>query len=68
MRKTKNEVVQQAKATAFNAIRKIYHPKYDKYRNNDWEEYNYAEQRDEKVRDIMDKLEKELIRIKEKYK
>ena len=56
---TPEQVKQQKKATALNEIRKIYHPLYDGYRNNSWSE-SYVEQRDEKVRRIIEELEKEL--------
>ena len=56
---TPEEVILQKKATALNAIMKIYHPKFDGYSNNSWSD-SYAEQRDEMVKRIIEKLEQEL--------
>jgi hypothetical protein len=59
----------QKKATALNAIRKIYSPhNYNNgegLRSNAWDE-SWAEQRDEQVKNIIDQLEKELFELKQK--
>ena len=64
---TNAEVRTQAKATALNEIRKIYHPKY-----NGFEQYrdsgSYPEQRDYMVRQILSGLERELEKLKLKSK
>jgi hypothetical protein len=61
---TKEEVILQKKATALNAIRKIYNShNYDKgigLRSNMWDE-SWTEQRDRQVKQIIDQLEKELL-------
>jgi len=60
---TKTERKQQAKGDAFNAIKKIYHPKaefhYDKYDG----ESSYAEQREQAVMGIMNIYFKEIEKI-----
>lgn len=65
---TKEEIKQQKKATALNAIRKIYHiksiTKMIDNASNSVEDYSYSEQRDSMVRDIIEKLEKELKELK----
>lgn len=67
----KVEVILQKKATALNAIRKIYNPhNYDIGKGLSsylWDE-SCAEQRDEKVKYIIDTLEKELKNIKQNGK
>ena len=56
---TTTEVRRQAKLTTINQIREIYHPDYKGLHSNHWDD-SYAEQRDYKVRSIIEKLEKEL--------
>lgn len=64
---TKQELKLQIKATALNEIRKIYnHHNYDVgkgLRSNRWDE-SWAEQRDEKVKEIIEKMEKDLKELK----
>ena len=66
---TTEQLKLQKKATALNAIRKIYNPhNYDNgkgLRNDRWDE-SWAEQRDDQVKNIMDQLEKELLELKQK--
>lgn len=68
---TVQEVRQQKKAEALNRIRKIYYPK--NYENgfgcstSIYNEESRAEQRDEKVRRIINDLEKDLESLR-KYK
>lgn len=64
---TKSELIQQTKATALNAIRKICHPNYNGIHGNYWDD-TPAEQRDYKIRSIIDQLEKDLTAIRHKYK
>lgn len=60
---SKEKVIQQTKATALNAIRKIYHPKYKGLNSFDINE-SYADQRDYMVKSIIEKLEEDLIKLK----
>lgn len=66
---TKEQVIQQKKNEALNKIMNIYHPKYStfKYSNNYYDE-SYAEQRDYRIREIIETLEKDLIEVKNKFK
>ncbi len=68
---TTEQVILQKKATALNAIRKIYDPfnlKSGKLmRHNRWDE-SYPEQRDEQVNRIIQQLEKDLFELKQKQK
>jgi len=59
---TKEEVIQQTKATALNAIRKIYNPKY-KFPYDEWSEESGAEQREGQIRRIIEQLEIDLKRL-----
>lgn len=65
---TLQEQRQQLKATALNAIIKIYHPlnvgNKHFYSGCSWEEESWAEQRDRKVSDIMERLQKDLNKLK----
>lgn len=64
----KAEIKQQIKSTALNAIRKIYHPKYDfpySYAYyEDESEVSCAEQRECEVRKVIEKLEEDLKKFK----
>ena len=62
---TKEQVKLQLKATALNAIRKIYNPHY-KFPYNQWGDESGAEQREAQVRWIIYQLEKDLKNLKEK--
>lgn len=66
---TTEQVILQKKATALNAIRKIYDPFNLKsgnlMRQNRWDE-SYPEQRDEQVNKIIQQMEKELLELKQK--
>lgn len=68
---TENQVKQQLKATALNAIRKMYNPyNYENgngLRSNRWDE-GWAEQRNTEVKRIIEKLEENLEKVKLKYK
>lgn len=61
---TVQEVRQQKKNEALNRIRKIYYPKnYEKgfgVSSSIFDDESWAEQRDEKVRQIISELEKDL--------
>jgi len=67
---TKEEVKLQTKATALNAIRKIYNPHYKfPYSSfsgyGDWDDHeSLAEQREKEIRRIIEQLEIDLKRIK----
>lgn len=63
---TNQEIKSQKKATALNSIRKIYHPLTKNNYSNYPDDGSYAEQRDSMVREIMEKLEKELKELKNK--
>jgi hypothetical protein len=65
---TTEKLKQQYKATALNAIRKIYHPLNKGQYSNYPDDGSYAEQRDSMIREIMEKLEKELKALKSKEK
>ena len=60
---TKTQRRQQVKGNAFNDIKKIYHPKakfhYDEYDRDS----SYSEQREQAVRNIMEKYFSELNEI-----
>jgi len=64
---TKEQVIAQHKATALNAIRKLYDPiNYQRgigLRKNSWDE-SYAEQRNDIVQRIIEDLEKKLNELK----
>ena len=60
---TKAEVKLQKKATALNAIRKIYHP-LTKNHYSQWTDESYAEQRDYWVCRLIEQLEKDLRDLK----
>jgi hypothetical protein len=66
---TKNEIKSQIKATALNAIYKIYNShNYDNgvgLQSHDWSE-SWCEQRDYKVKRIIEQLEKDLLKLKNK--
>jgi adenylate kinase len=65
---TREEVILHKKATALNAIRKIYNPHNLKsgklMSNNSWDE-SWVEQRDYMVKQIIEQLEKELLELKQ---
>lgn len=63
---TNQEIKSQKKATALNSIRKIYHPLTKNNYSSYPDDGSYAEQRDSMVREIMEKLEKELQQLKNK--
>lgn len=64
---TKQAVRQQIKATALNQIRQIYHPKY-KFPYQTYGDYeSFGEQREWKIRNIIEKMEKELVELEKKY-
>ena len=66
---TTQEVRQQIKATALNSIRKLYNKTNREngvgMRSNRWDD-SWAEQRDEEVICIIDKMEDELNKLKNK--
>lgn len=66
---TKKEIILQKKATALNAIRKIYNPhNYDSgvgLGSSNWDD-SWSEQRDDMVKEIIDNLEEELHQLKNK--
>jgi hypothetical protein len=66
---TTQEVRQQIKATALNSIRKLYNKQNREngvgVRSNHWDG-SWAEQRDEEVICIIDKMEDELNKLKNK--
>lgn len=67
--KTKEYLKLQVKATALNEIRKLYNPKTPIKKTNgyywdDIDRESFKEQRDSEVRDIVKKLEEDLIDIK----
>jgi len=62
---TNQQIKLQKKATALNAIIKIYHPLTNNPYNK-WSDYSFAEQRDTWVRGICENLEKELKELKSK--
>lgn len=62
---TPEQVKLQKKATALNAIRKIYNPKY-KFPYNEWSDESGAEQRESQIRWIIYELEKDLQKLKHK--
>lgn len=62
---------QQKKSEALNAIRQIYHPKYEfPYHSNFFEEDDgsFAEQREYRVRSIIEQLERDLTALKKAAK
>ena len=61
---TKEEIKLQKKATALNAIRKLYHPLYKSGYTYYDGEGSFGEQRDSDVQEIIKKLEKELEELK----
>jgi len=63
---TKQELIQYKKATALNAIRKLYHPK-TKHRYTYYDgEGSLMEQISFDAKEIIERLEKELDEIKKK--
>jgi hypothetical protein len=61
---TKEEVILQKKATALNAIRKLYHPLSEPI-DYCWQEgETSASRRDEEVLRVIRQLEKDLIKLK----
>ena len=56
---TKQQITQQKKNEALNAIRKLYHPLY-KMGGNIWDEESSKERRDSIVEDIITKLNEEI--------
>jgi hypothetical protein len=63
---TREEIILQKKATALNAIRKLYHP-LAKPLSCYWQEgETQAGRRDEEVERIIKQLEKELLELKQK--
>lgn len=66
MKMSKNQLLLHTKATALNKIRKICHPKYNGF--SQWpEDGSYGEQRSEMIIEIIEELEKNLIKIKKKF-
>lgn len=66
---TKNEERQYAKNTALNAIRKIHNPKYKGYSRSYFDsDESVQEERDSDVSYIIERLEKDLLTIKEKHR
>ncbi len=67
---TYEEQRQQIKNTALNAIAKIYHPLYKfPYREvygRDYESESYAEQREGRIRGIIEQMNKALDKLKVK--
>lgn len=61
---TQQEVKQQKKSTALNAIRKLYDPLYKHNYTYYPGEGTFSEQRDSEVEQIIKNLEKELSKIK----
>jgi len=57
------QVRQQKKNEALNSIRKIYNPKY-KFPYDQHDEDSASEQREQEIRYIIEKLEKELSSLK----
>lgn len=61
---TKEEAKQMKKSTALNAIRKLYHPKYELPKRSigfyHGEYESDAERRDEMIREIIEQLELDL--------
>jgi hypothetical protein len=62
---TPSQIKAQLKATALNAILKIYHP-LTKNHYFDWTDESFGEQRDSRVREICETLEKDLKALKTK--
>jgi hypothetical protein len=63
---TRKEIILQKKATALNAIRKLYHP-LAKPLSCCWQEgETQVGRRDEEVERIIKQLEKELLELKQK--
>lgn len=66
MKMSKNQLLLHTKATALNKIRKICHPKYNGF--SQWpEDGSYQEQKAEMITEIIEELEKNLIKIKKKF-
>lgn len=63
---TRNEIILQKKATALNAIRKLYHPLAKPLSCCYQEGETQAGRREETVEEIIKQLEKELLDIKQK--
>jgi len=64
---TKNEIIRQYKSEALNSIAKIYHPKYH-FRYEQWSEDSLAEQREDEIRSIIRKMNKNIEETKKKFK
>lgn len=64
---TKNEIIRQYKSEALNSISKIYHPKYH-FRYDEWDESTLAEQREDTIRYIIDKMNNNIEKTKKKFK
>jgi hypothetical protein len=64
---TKSEVRQQIKLTALNQIRKIYNPKYRFPYQTVGDYESFAEQREWKIKYIIEGMEKELAELEEKF-
>ena len=57
---------QQKKSEALNAIRQIYHTKYQfPYRDYPYEESSFSEQREYRIRSIIEQLERDLTELKQ---
>lgn len=64
---TKEQLTNHTKFTALNKIRKICHPKYNGF--SQWpEDGSYGEQKSYMIEEIIEKLEIDLVKIKEKFK
>lgn len=59
---TKNEVRQQKKNEALNAIRKIYNHKYQ-FHYDEYDDASGSEQREDRIQYIIEQLEKELKQL-----
>jgi hypothetical protein len=64
---TKNQIIQQYKNEALNSIAKIYHPKYH-FRYDQWSEDSLSEQREDEIRSIIRKMNKNIEETKKKEK
>jgi len=62
---TKDEVRKQLKQTAFNAIKKLYHPLYKGFGQNHWDG-SICEQRDSMIAGILEQLKRDLVALREK--
>lgn len=64
---TPEQIKQQYKSEALNAIRKIFHP-LTKNHYFQYTDESYGEQRESMVKEIIEKLEKDLTNLKLKTK